>query len=68
MTKNEGNFLLKAFEVVGTVNKDGSRSLIVSKYSILIPVRTSYIHVPLTSRSAAARLMEERQEETSVKT
>ena len=34
MTKDDGNFLLKALEVVGTAEKDGSHSLIVSKDSI----------------------------------
>ena len=30
MTKDDGNFLLKALEVVGTAEKDGTHSLIVS--------------------------------------
>jgi len=34
MTKDDGNFLLKAFEVVGTVNKDGSRSLIICRCEV----------------------------------
>ena len=34
MTKDDGNFLLKALEVVGTAEEDGSHALIVSKDSI----------------------------------
>ena len=70
MTKDDGNFLLKALEVVGTAEKDGTHSLIVSsnqRFNLNPRAYVIYIY-PSTSRYAAARLMKERQEKTSVKT